>query len=272
MNSQNEASVRGEHNSPDRTTATERFLNLFGEVEQALKRRLWRLQGDKSKFHELLRDYLERNPYFRDDADDLDLHADIRNILTHQRSLKDGPPVEVPQRTVDRLEAILHRLNHPVPTGQKFRRAVSAVHPDECIDHMLRFAFENAFHQFPVVDRTVGRFQGLITDNSLGVFLGRRLKEGEPVINLSLVQVSQVIKEEEPDRKATMFRFQKPEHPEDEVMGLFAQYRSLEIVLLTEDGTNKTPIRGIITSWDAARYPSGEVAADPKVPHPDRGT
>ena len=266
MKSENQAPVRGDWKSSRRRTATERFLDLFSEAEQALKKRLGRLRADKSTCRELLRDYVKRNSYWREDADDLHLHAEIGNLLTHQRSVNDGQPVQVPQRTVDRLEAILHRLDHAVPIRQKFCRPVSAVHLDECIDHVLRLAFENAFSQFPVVDRAVGRFQGLITEDSVARFLGRWSKEGEVVIDLSRVQVSQVIREEEPDRKDTIFRFRKPQDPEDEVMGMFAFHPSLEVVLLTEDGSNKTLIQGIITAWNAARYPSGEIAADSKVP------
>jgi hypothetical protein len=41
-------------------------------------------------------------------------------------------------------------------------------------------------------------------------------------------------------------------------MGLFQRQPALEVVLLTESGGKNTPIEGIVTQWDAARYPNGE--------------
>ena len=39
-------------------------------------------------------------------------------------------------------------------------------------------------------------------------------------------------------------------------MGRFQREPGLEVVLLTEDGDQMKPIMGIVTQWDAARYPS----------------
>lgn len=239
-----------------RDEQAERFLDCFSEVEQILKNRLGRLKGDKSKFHQLVGAYLQRNPYWREDADDLDLYADIRNILSHQRSIDHGHPVRIPPRTVNRLGEILARLANPVPIGRRFERAVTTVTPDDPLSGVLARAYELAFSQFPVVDSTTGRFQGLITENAVARFLGRRSRDGAAAIDLGKVTVRQVTKEEEPGLKATLFKFRRLSDPEVEVMSLFAVHPDLEVVLLSEDGTNRKPILGIITEWDAARYSS----------------
>jgi hypothetical protein len=65
MKNENQATVSGDRKSSRRRTATERFLDLFTEVGKTLKKRLGRLRGDRYTFHELLRDYLACNPYWR---------------------------------------------------------------------------------------------------------------------------------------------------------------------------------------------------------------
>ena len=55
-----------------------------------------------------------------------------------------------------------------------------------------------------------------------------------------------------------IFRFERLNASEEEVMGLFQRQPTLEVVLLTESGGKNKPIEGIVTQWDAARYPNGE--------------
>jgi CBS domain-containing protein len=252
----------GAKETPSRRRAvTERFLDLFSEVEKGLKSRLGRLRGDRSSFQQLLHEHLARNPLWRDDADELHLHAEIRNLLSHQRGIDRGYPVRVHQRTVQRLEAILQRLNHPTPIGKNFCKQVETVHADDPLDQVLARASQFSISQFPVVDRHDGRFRGLITENSVVRWLGRQSIEGSAAVDMRSIQVSQVIKEEEPDRKQAIFRFRKPQDPEDEVLGMFVLHPMLEVVLLIDDGSNKTPVKGIATAWDAARYSSRGVDA-----------
>jgi hypothetical protein len=53
-----------------------------------------------------------------------------------------------------------------------------------------------------------------------------------------------------------IFRFEKLDAFVPEVMSWFAREPSLEAVLLTKSGSNRSPIEGIVTQWDAARYTS----------------
>ena len=65
-----------------------------------------------------------------------------------------------------------------------------------------------------------------------------------------------VLKEKDPYlRGIPIFHFEKPDAPVEEVMGRFSAEPALEVILLTSGGGKDTPIEGIVTQWDAARYP-----------------
>lgn len=55
-------------------------------------------------------------------------------------------------------------------------------------------------------------------------------------------------------RGIAVFRFARPTEPVEEVMSRFATEPALEAVLLTQTGNKRSPIEGIVTQWDAARY------------------
>lgn len=243
-------------NSTPHLTAEERvridtFLAAFTEVEAVLQSRLG--VNATTKFSRLVSDYRQQNPLWQADADDLDHYAQIRNFLTHERTVEYGYPVAVTPRSVDGLRAILDRLKSPIPVGKRFRREVVTVTPDRSLVDVLGLAFENSFSQFPVVEGD--RFLGVVTENEITRWLGRQVKAGKIDIALGGVTVLQVMREREEDRPQ-VFDFRRLDDPEQEVMGLFQQRAGLEVVLLTESGGRDKPLQGIITQWDAARYPA----------------
>jgi predicted transcriptional regulator len=117
---------------------------------------------------------------------------------------------------------------------------------------VLGLAYERAFSQFPVV--VAGKFRGVITENEVIRWLGQQVSRGHPVIDTAEVSVQTVLEQVEPDRPA-IFRFVRLDASEQEVMGMFQRQPALEVVMLTESGDGNTPLGGILTQWDAARYP-----------------
>jgi CBS domain-containing protein len=226
------------------------FLNLFTAIETELQRRL-RVPATTA-FNRLLRDYQQLNLYRRDDAEDLAHYAQIRNFLIHERDPDFGYPVAVTRRSVECLGSILDRLRTPRTISEGFRRNVVTVTSEQTLVDVLGLAYRNAFSQFPVVDGD--QFKGVITETEVIRWLGHHVTNMVTQIELLGVTVSQVMKEREPDRPV-VFDFQRLDAPEEDVMGLFQRKPALEVVLLTASGGKNTPIDGIVTQWDAARYP-----------------
>lgn len=233
----------------------EAFLHLFAGVEVLLKKRLGRKPGDLTSVSELIEAYAAKNPTWAPQAEALHLFREIRNLTTHRRNPRDGYPVLVPPWVIARIQEIHDYLDRPPRIGDRHRCAVETVAPTDPLADVLARAFSRKYSQFPVVAAD-GRFSGLITENAVTRWLGRQAAAGRQAIDMIAVQVRQVLREEETDRKPYVLQFARPEDPEDEVMGRFAHVPMLEVVLLTADGTKQTPLEGIVTQWDAARRSS----------------
>ncbi len=239
------------------------FLNLFADVEAALKNRLNLTTDDRTGIQTLVNNYEKANPYWMNSANRLRQLADIRNLLTHQRGTAFGYPVAVTERSIDVLLEIKQRLIHPEAVQAKFCREVKTVSATASLASVVALAFENGYSQFPVVDD--GQFCGLITETEIIRWLGRRAKANEAEVNLRNVCVTTVLKEKDPTSKGiTIFCFECLDAPVEEVMSLFSRKTMLEVVLLTESGNKLKPIEGIITQWDAARYPTFSERTDKK--------
>jgi hypothetical protein len=246
----------------NQTTAEDRsrndsFVEVFKKIEVVLKDRLSR--KGKRNAADLIQEYAELNPYWAKDHKDLDHLRQIRNFLIHEP----GDAVVVTRRSHERLVEIDEGLEKTlVPISRRFKRTVITVKPDDWLAHVLKQAFEKEFSQFPVVDGD-GEFRGLVTENEIARWLGRHVDTAGTTVDLGKVAVTAVLGVGESDRNhLPIYQFQSLEEPETEVMGLFMLQPMLEVVLLTASGTEDSKIEGIVTQWDAARYPSSPPATE----------
>jgi predicted transcriptional regulator len=234
----------------------EQFLHLFADIEAGLKKKLRLAANNVTPVGEMIKRYLQRNPFWTDSAHQLWSLAEIRNLLTHHRSSALGYPVAVTRGAVTALRRIKDHLLRPEPVSISFRKKVETVSAEDSLASVLTLAFENSFSQFPVI--TDGRFGGLITENEITRWLGRRVRANSAEVNFAAITVRTLLKEKDPFlRGIPIFHFERLDASVEEVMGQFAARPMLEVVLLTKSGTCGPAIEGIITQWDAARYPNG---------------
>ena len=239
----------------DSNGLNEKFLRLFTGVEQALKGRLHLPANDRTAVGAMINKFVARNPYWKDSANRLRLLADIRNVVTHQLGTARGYPVAVTSHAVEALRGIKKHLLKPEAVSHRHLNPVLTVSPDHSLAAVLAMAIDNAFSQFPVV--ADGRFGGLITENEIIRWLGRRVKANSVDVDLSSITVKTLLKEKDSSLKGiAIFHFDRLDSPVEEVMSRFSIEPALEVILLTQSGSKHTPLEGIITQWDAARYPA----------------
>lgn len=237
------------------TEDVERFLHLFSDIESQLKTKLSLSRDDRTAASDLIKRYRDLNPFWTASADELLFLGAIRNFLTHHRSTAHGYPVAVTPGSVGALDAIKTHLIEPTTISSGYRKKVDTVYEDAPLASVVAVAFEKGYSQFPVV--TAGKFRGLITESGITRWLGRRAKANGTNIDLTAVTVKTILREKDPYLKdIPIFRFASLDAPVEEVMGLFAARPALEVVLLTRTGDKASQIEGIVTQWDAARYPA----------------
>jgi CBS domain-containing protein len=231
-----------------------KFLRLFTGLELALKARLHLPVNARTRVGVMINNFEARNAYWTDSANRLRLLADIRNVLTHQLGTAGGYPVAVTSHAVEVLRGIKRHLQKPEPVSHRHCRAVLTVSSDHSLAAVLTMAIDNGFSQFPVV--ADGRFGGLVTENEIIRWLGRQAKANSVEVNLSSITVKTLLKEKDPFlRGFQIFHFERLDSPVEEVMSRFSIEPALEVILLTQSGNKHTPLEGIVTQWDAARYP-----------------
>lgn len=229
------------------------FLEVFTEIEQLLKSRINPASDSHESVSKLILKYAKINPYWSANAGKLQGQAKIRNILTHQNSLEHGAPFTVKKACLRSLLEIQESLKRQILVSEKFKKPVTCVAKYDSLESVVRLAFEKGFSQFPVLDGD--RFKGLITEAEIVRWLGRNARKDIRTIDLLAVQVSSVLPERDPYKKdMPIYHFEKLDAYLPEVMSWFVEQPVLEAVLLTKSGTNRTPIEGIVTQWDSARY------------------
>jgi CBS domain-containing protein len=235
------------------TDRVEEFLDLFCDVEKQLKKILGSIANPHANFGALLSQYEKKNTCWQESARRLRILADIRNILTHGRGLLDGYPIELKPKTLEDLRAIYEYLVRPETVASRYLKEVVTVDSETTLAEVLRLSFENGFSQFPVLSKD--RFTGLITENEIVRWMGRKAVAGDHEVDLSAVTVKRLIHDKDPFLKnISVFRFARTSSSVHEVMSKFAIEPALEVVLLTSTGNKTRPIEGIVTQWDAARY------------------
>ena len=233
---------------------TREFLRLFTGLELALKARLHLPANDRTGVGAMINNFVARNAYWTDSANRLRLLADIRNVLTHQLGTVGGYPVAVTSHAVEVLRRIEEHLRKPEAVSHRHCRHVLTVSSDQSLAAVLALAIDNGLSQFPVV--ADGRFGGLITDNEIIRWLGWRAKANSVEVNLTSITVKALLMEKDPFLMGIpIFRFARLDSPVEEVMSWFSIKPALEVILLTKSGNKHTRLEGIITQWDAARYP-----------------
>jgi CBS domain-containing protein len=199
----------------------EKFLNVFSDVESALKKRLARRDNDPTGVSALINEYIAKNPYWADSANRLRNLSDIRNLLTHQRSTTVGYPIAVAPFSLLALREIMEHLLKPEPVSERYRKKVITVSGQDTLASVLTMAFENGFSQFPVLSEE--RFSGLITENEITRWLGRRAKTNSVEVNLAAVTVKTVLEKKDPFlRGIQIFHLAKLNAPVEEVMSRFS--------------------------------------------------
>lgn len=204
----------------------------------------------------------------------LDFCRSLRNLLTHSAGPAGRPLVEPNPEAISMLESIIEFVRQPLlalavatPVDK-----LLVTDPDARALPLMRVMDERGFTNVPVLDQ--GRFVGVFSVSTVFSFVSG--SPGQPLDELTPVRRFRAYL---PIDRHLSERFLVLPQDADyvDVKTAFergaAHRHRLAAVLLTDDGTTNTPLRGMITPWDALGKVQGEgTLIEEKSQEPDPDT
>ena len=224
----------------------EAFLLLYRQMEGILERRF----AGRDYGGNVVTAYLN-DPDSEPVRSEIDLCRRIRNILSHNVEDSGEPVVEPSEGTLRRLEAIIEYVKRPVMAinyGTPAEKILFA-HPNDLALNVMRHMVKNGYSHVPVAEQ--GRLVGVFSSGSLMLFAARR-GFSEVRDELRIGDMKDAIGFG--DKRSERFMFLPRTATLVEVRKAFEMRRErdhrLAVVFLTEDGTLRSPVCGLLTSWD----------------------
>jgi predicted transcriptional regulator len=219
----------------------EEFLCAYNTIDKNLRQRL--NVDRKLSFVQMVKDFSREHPAWLN-VDLLETAAEVRNFIVHGQRTPYEPPVVPTQGLVDQMKTACEKLTDPERVVPRFQRPVESVTPKDSLAQVLCRIAECGYSQFPIYNETA--FQGLLTENGITRWLAHHVALELSLIELEEIPVKQVFREEE---HRPNWRFVPRNEPVIRARELFSQ-DLLEAVLITQSGTQKEKLLGIITRWD----------------------
>lgn len=227
------------------TSAADRFLNAYVEIEQYLRSRY----ENKSGFHEHFPTLLQRaaagEAVIRRNKTFLESVNDLRNLLNHKR--EDGEYLATPgEATIRKTEEIARALTAPSTVHELFRRTVLKTTTETEIGRALALMHEQELSQVPVFRNNV--FIGMLTTNTLARWIGAHVED--EILDLK-ISVEDALRYQE---NSEVHLFVPRTMTAPEVIDAFDKAaergQRLTALLITQNGKETEQLLGIVTAYD----------------------
>jgi len=227
-----------------------RFLTLYRQMEGILEKRY---DGRESGSNNVVMEYL-KDPDSEPVRTEIDLCRRIRNILSHNVEATGEAVVEPSEGVLRRMEAIIEYIRQPVKAINYGTSAdkIMFAHPNDLVMNVMRHMVKNGYSHVPVMDQ--GRLVGVFSSGSLMHFATRKgLSQVRDELRVGEMKDTIGFGESRSERflflpaDATLLAVRKAFERKP------ARNHRLAVVFLTEDGTWRSPLRALLTSWDVLR-------------------
>jgi predicted transcriptional regulator len=227
----------------------EEFLEYFKNIEETINK--LGSFNDGEIFSRKLDLLSEKNAMVRNYKEELKLFATLRNIYAHTpRGNYIADPTNV---TLLRIKEIAYKLEHPILVKDKFIFELIGAKKEDHINEILKSMYAKSFSQFPIYDD--GKVKELISTNTISRWLSANLEErGDILITdakikdfLSYIEFPQnysfISKRTNVYDAFNKFKNQIKNNK-----------RNLDVLFITENGSEKEDVIGLITIEDIAEF------------------
>lgn len=226
---------------------THEFLNLYRTLEELLEAKY---AGSKRHHLSVIKEFLndaDSRPF----REELNTCREIRNLLSHHPDM-DGTPIVTPsQAVIDSLREIIAYVQRP-PLALTFAtrgQAIMRTTPNANLFRIMRAMEEHGFSHIPVLDK--GNFVGVFSVSTVFsyILVNRRsdIHERTKIAQFAdLLPIDHHISERFAfvPETATYYDVREAFERKD------PHSKRLAAVFVTETGSSREPLLGLITPWD----------------------
>lgn len=220
----------------------ERFIASFNRIHNYLSF-LDNEDEHKKPFYRLLDENEHRNPAVKKYKNDLQIFADLRNVMVHKKLVPSSYIAQPTDKVVEHIEQIEEELKSPVKVFPLFKRDVIHFNSDDLFTTVLKTINEKRFTHFPIYKNK--ELMGLLTEKGITLWLANHLKD--EAIQLKKTLVEEIFLE---DKNRNNYLFIKKNMSVEVAADLLKNDRRLDALLITENGKISEPPLGIITPSD----------------------
>lgn len=220
----------------------ERFIASFNRIHNHLSF----LENEKERkkpFYRLLDDNKYRNPAVKKYKNDLQIFADLRNVMVHKKLVPTSYIAQPTDTVVKHIEQIEEEIKSPEKVYPLFKRGVVRFNFDDLFTEVLETINEKKFTHFPIYKNK--ELIGLLSEKGITVWLAHQLKDETIVLTNTLVE--EIVLE---DKNRNNYLFIKKTMSVEIAADLLKNDRRLDALLITENGKVSEPPLGIITPSD----------------------
>ncbi|AEB29989.1 conserved hypothetical protein [Carnobacterium sp. 17-4] len=220
----------------------ERFIASFNRIHNFLS------FSDNEKeykkpFYRLLDENEHRNPAVKKYKNDLQIFADLRNVMVHKKLIPNSYIAQPTDNVVKHIEQIEDEIKSPEKVYPLFKRDVVQFNFDDLFTKVLTTISERKFTHFPVYKNK--ELIGLLTEKGITMWLANQLED--ETIYLKKTMVEEIVLE---DTRRNNYLFIKKNMSVDVAADLLKNDRRLDALLITENGKVSESPLGIITPSD----------------------
>jgi len=222
----------------------ERFLNAYATIEKEMKRILD--LKDHRPFFELVNKSSRINPLIEKYRFDLKEYSELRNAIVHDRA--GGEIIAEPRaEVVESIERIASLLAEPPRVAPLFLKEVLVLSPDQPVARAIRELSKMTYTQAPVLKED--KITGLLTLKMIVQWMGISLaNETFDIEKTTIGNVMEMVGDNDGYEIVSVKKSLL------EIPDLFyrwqAKGKKLEAVIITWNGNDDEPIKGIITNRD----------------------
>lgn len=234
---------------------SEKFLTTYNELDKYMRKYL--NESEWTSHIDLIRKMVKKDKFFKNYEYDLRSYADLRNAIVHNPDKREANPIAEPHDyIIIKYEDIKNKVMNPpvaLNTIAISSNNIFTTTLDSNALNVIKEMNKNIYTHVPVVED--GKMIGIFSENTIFSYIACN----EDVI----IEKDTLIREftefiPRDSHESECFKFVNRDASivdiEEIFQNEFKDKRRVAVVFITETGSEKEKLLGLVTAWDLAGY------------------